>query len=78
MKEQKDKFQQGAYLIKNKVTGTVSKIVVLEVTKTCYRIQYENGYKRYVEKRAFDFDYVILEELKPSLKDLFTNAKRMF
>jgi len=64
-----------SYLIKRKGSNHVEKIKIHEVTKTCYKIQFERSESFYIEKTNFNFDYSIVEEFAPSLIDILIENK---
>lgn len=63
------KYEQGKqYLVKCPTTGYIRRVTILDVTDTCYHIQWDTGARFWFEIPAFERDNRKLEELKPSLK----------
>lgn len=59
-----------AYLVKRTDgIGNVSKVTCLEITNTCYKIQFEKSDSYYIEKSKFNFDYKIIESLNLSIQE---------
>ena len=42
---------------------SISKVICLDVTNTCYQIKYENGNTTFIEKWKFERQYTILEDV---------------
>lgn len=59
-----EKLVQGnTYLIKYGSSGSMSQIIVLMVTDKAYQFKYESGTTGWVEKREFERDYNIIENI---------------
>jgi len=59
-----NKLVQGdTYLVKYGSSGSMSQVTVLMVTDKAYQFKYESGTTGWVEKREFERDYNIIENI---------------
>ena len=61
--EEENLVQGNTYLIKYGISGSVSQITVLIVTGKAYQLKYETGTTGWIEKREFEHDYRIIENI---------------
>ena len=61
---EEEKLVQGnTYLIKYGSSSSISQITVLLVTDKTYQFKYESGSTAWIEKREFERDYKIIENI---------------
>jgi hypothetical protein len=59
-----EKLVQGStYLVKYGSSGSISQITILMITDKAYQFKYESGNTAWVEKREFERDYNIIENI---------------
>jgi hypothetical protein len=61
---EEEKLVQGnTYLIRYGFSGSMSQITVLMVTDMAYQFKYETGTTAWMEKREFERDYYVIENI---------------
>jgi len=75
-----EKLVQGnTYLIKYGSSSSISQVTVLLVTDKTYQFKYESGSTAWVEKREFERDYGIIENISDFMvKELQKNFDNTF
>lgn len=70
----------GEYLVKGKRSPPIYRVKILDITQTCYRVQFEYAPKpHYTKIEDFEHNHELIEVLYEfDIKDLYKNFSRTY